>query len=612
MEETLRVKVVGEGGQLTKTLGELTSQLKRFQESLKTSGNVESFNRIQRAADATRQRIEALNKTSQGVQKVTKDFTGFSRVIQDLPFGFIAISNNLEQLVPAAGAAGLAFSGLISVLSFAQIGFSNWTRGLFQSGETLEDQVKKLNDAKTALSNYVELLNDRSKIQVIGTQNAQEDLVKLQTLYKATQDGNIPIAQRKKLIDELQEQYPKYFKNISDETILNGGAKKAYDDLALSILAASRARAGQDLLVEVQKESIVLDQQQTEILQKEFDAAQKLGRARQTTKEAQKQGAQMGQAAVFYARQEENAEKEINRLQKEGSDIQKKRIALEERRKNISKEVTDIVEKHPEVLIDPTGDVKTPHVKKEVVLDLRVRHINFIAPDDFFARDPATTFKINQDFQKVVAASLENTPIKPRVNIAPDVALITPDEALLQTKILAFTEQVNSMLTAAGGEMAAAFGQTLGDIFSGKGLTSAFSNIANVLGGFIQDLGKLLIKNAIEVQLFKKALAGLIGNPALALAVGIGLVAVGGIIKNSVPSVPKFAKGGLVSGATLGLIGEGIGTSAANPEIVTPLDKLKGMIAPQSDTNPQVIMHTISGDELRLWIQRADKKGGRY
>jgi hypothetical protein len=568
-------------------------------------------------ARASNSAVTSLNKigvaSEQAAVKAKTNFTGLNRVIQDLPFGFIAISNNLEQVLPAAGAAGLALSTLVSVLSFATIGFSNWTRGLGGTTKTLEDQVKAVNDAKTALSNYVTLLSDVSKVQVVGSQNAQEELVKLQTLYRATQDNNISLADRKKLVDELQSQYPKYFQNISDETILAGGATSAYNRLASAILAAAKARAGQDIIQETQKDIIVNEQQ---IADARADFEKKTAKASQEQARHNKfmsQGAHAVGEEAFSYNKLANAQRAAEAAYAKVNSLVAQNTALNMKAQTVQAEVSSIVEKNPTALINPTGNTKTPHVKKEVVLDLRVRHINFIAPDDFFARDPATTFKINQDFQKVVAASLENIPIKPRVNIAPDVALITPDEALLQAKILAFTEQVNSMLTAAGGEMAAAFGQTLGDIFSGKGLTSAFSNIANVLGGFIQDLGKLLIKNAIEIQLFKKALAGLIANPALALAVGIGLVAVGGIIKNSVPSVPKFAKGGLATGATLGLIGEGVGTSAANPEVVAPLDKLKNFLAPQSsDLIPQIVFHEITGDTLRLWIQRADKKGGRY
>ncbi|HAW03291.1 MAG TPA: hypothetical protein DCW83_01315, partial [Saprospirales bacterium] len=36
-----------------------------------------------------------------------------------------------------------------------------------------------------------------------------------------------------------------------------------------------------------------------------------------------------------------------------------------------------------------------------------------------------------------------------------------------------------------------------------------------------------------------------------------------------------FADGGLVYGPTTALIGEGVGTTASNPEVVAPLDKLK-------------------------------------
>jgi hypothetical protein len=84
-------------------------------------------------------------------KKLGKDFTGISRVIQDLPYGFNAISNNLTQLVPAAGAAGLAFSALVAGLSFAQIGLSNWTRGSKDSNETTKEVSKNLTNFYTNL-----------------------------------------------------------------------------------------------------------------------------------------------------------------------------------------------------------------------------------------------------------------------------------------------------------------------------------------------------------------------------------------------------------------------------------------------------------------------------
>src|SRR6478735_5847807 len=91
------------------------------------------------AVNGLKQVQAQLVKTEQTATKVTQktstNFTGLNRVIQDLPFGFIAISNNLEQLLPAAGALGLAFSAIVSAVTFASTGFRNWT------GRTKEAQA---------------------------------------------------------------------------------------------------------------------------------------------------------------------------------------------------------------------------------------------------------------------------------------------------------------------------------------------------------------------------------------------------------------------------------------------------------------------------------------
>ena len=89
---------------------------------------------------------KASGKAGGATKKLGTDFTGMSRVIQDLPFGFTAISNNLTQLIPAAGAAGLAFSALIAGLEFAQVGLTYWTRGSKESNEVLQASTKSVAD----------------------------------------------------------------------------------------------------------------------------------------------------------------------------------------------------------------------------------------------------------------------------------------------------------------------------------------------------------------------------------------------------------------------------------------------------------------------------------
>lgn len=78
-------------------------------------------------------------------------------------------------------------------------------------------------------------------------------------------------------------------------------------------------------------------------------------------------------------------------------------------------------------------------------------------------------------------------------------------------------------------------------------------------------------------------------GPALAVA------AIAAVI-GAILAIPKFAKGGLAYGPTLGLFGEYAGASN-NPEVVAPLDKLRGMLQPAGDMGGQV-RFTIEGRTL--------------
>lgn len=64
------------------------------------------------------------------------------------------------------------------------------------------------------------------------------------------------------------------------------------------------------------------------------------------------------------------------------------------------------------------------------------------------------------------------------------------------------------------------------------------------------------------------------------VGIALGLAAVGAIIA-AMATLPKFADGGVVSGPTLAMVGEYAGASG-NPEVIAPLDKLRGMLADNS------------------------------
>lgn len=211
-------------GQLTKDLKGADAQIKTFEKSANTS----------------------LAKAGTAAGKTGKDFTGLSRVIQDLPFGFIGIQNNLTQLLPAAGALGLGISVLTTAITFAQTGFANWTRGLVST-------KKAVDDAKLSGDEYIGTLNQVAQGSLRGNEAAAGEITTLKLLFNQYKDSNNSLEVRKQAYKQLQDLYPAYFGNLKFEQDATGATGKAYEQLTKSIIASAKARAFAD---EISKNSI--------------------------------------------------------------------------------------------------------------------------------------------------------------------------------------------------------------------------------------------------------------------------------------------------------------------------------------------------------------------
>jgi hypothetical protein len=134
-------------------------------------------------------------------------------------------------------------------------------------------------------------------------------------------------------------------------------------------------------------------------------------------------------------------------------------------------------------------------------------------------------------------------------------------------------------------------------------------NMLGAIAGFMDTLGKALVATAIASEAFQKLL---IANPAAAAVAGIALMAGAAIVRNELkkgPNVTAFADGGIVSGPTLGLMGEYPGASS-NPEVIAPLDKLKGMLK-SNDSNGFVASTSIQGRDLAIVLERYNRDTAR-
>jgi tape measure domain-containing protein len=162
------------------------------------------------------------------------------------------------------------------------------------------------------------------------------------------------------------------------------------------------------------------------------------------------------------------------------------------------------------------------------------------------------------------------------------------------------------------------------------GTTNNYIERANQTFGFIQNSITPIIDgvfNAIEsgqnifkslargvkdfvVQLIKAvAQAAILSVLMKALGFGAGF-SFKSILGGSL-GIPGLASGGLVTGPTMALVGEGSGTSLSNPEVVAPLDRLRSMLDGGMNQSGFIAETRIQGSDLLLSIERAERNRNR-
>jgi hypothetical protein len=188
------------------------------------------------------------------------------------------------------------------------------------------------------------------------------------------------------------------------------------------------------------------------------------------------------------------------------------------------------------------------------------------------------------------------------------IAIMSDYEQRMTEAAGAINNAFNSM-TAEGVE---AFGDMIGGILSGQ--ITSFDDFGKALLGsvakFMRAFGTALIATATASKAFKEFI---LKRPEIGIAAGIALVAgsaaISGMLKKG-PQPTAFAEGGIVSGPTLGLVGE-YPNARNNPEVIAPLDKLKGMLKTGDNSSGFVASTTIAGRDLAIVLERYNKDSKR-
>ena len=174
-----------------------------------------------------------------------------------------------------------------------------------------------------------------------------------------------------------------------------------------------------------------------------------------------------------------------------------------------------------------------------------------------------------------------------------------------------FNESINSAFQSISANGFESIGKSLGDSIT-KGasfMDAAFQTVLSSIAGFIEAYGKAMIAYGVAKLALNTAFASL--NPALAIAAGVALVATASIVRSTeMGGVTAFAEGGIVSGPTLGLMGEYPGASS-NPEVIAPLDKLKSLIGGGGDSGGYIAETRFDGRDLFLAVKKYERDSAR-
>ncbi|MFY8248185.1 MAG: hypothetical protein ACOVJ5_00610, partial [Gloeomargaritales cyanobacterium] len=625
---------------------------------------------------------QSLNTSSGTLKESNKKWNALSLIVQDLPFGFRAIQNNLPALVGSFAAAGGAIYLAFSVGIAIATAFEKEISSLFSTvteadrmqktyNASIEAGQKAYTDAKTE----VMLLNDQVK-EAAGNKQKEK---------KAVDDYNDSIGKTlgrlntfKEVQQSLINQGDAYVNFIFKVNMANAAAAKVAEESANMMIAAfkdpskfigtwdkvfsaqinifgnlvagavgtaeelaKRGRENQQAAIKDAGLNAVAAEKVWNTLKEQVkDAkkdlkfgsfadpkdAQKAIKQQEAVNEkiiqdlidAKKQEVKMVEDDAFakfeVSKQLAQLEKRLalEKLKNAGYTAQQQAALEEGIYKEYANKIVLLDEAMQNQLLDNSKKLSDKK-KKDKEKDLK--------ESTDFAKKQSDNIKTQSDVeQKLYKSNLKQRQEALKANMAKlaVLAATTFDPKVAQVYLDMFDKldaqlkglgdnwkntavKINSVIQDFLANSFVSLGETIGEALSGKDV-NGFEALGLIIADALSQIGKALISFAILEGMALEALKNPLAWP-VALAAGIAAVAAGSLLKSTLSKdkTKKFANGGIISGPTMGLMGEYPGASS-NPEVVAPLDKLKDMIGGGGGGT-----FVLKGQDLLLSVNRAQK-----
>ncbi|SKA29752.1 hypothetical protein SAMN04488128_103168 [Chitinophaga eiseniae] len=602
----------------------------------------------------------ALTNAGRAIQNIRRPaaaggaaLTDFSRIAQDLPFGFIAIQNNIPPLIESLGrlsAANGGAAGALRALGGALVGPAGIAFAVSAITSLLTVTIQKYGGLGKAISEIFGTVSDATRAfraHADAIKGASNEYAKAYAQI-STLKNNLELAKKGfidktgvvkqynetigkttsavKTLDEVEQGLAKNADAYIKFTLLKAAAQVALQKAAEQALAAQevRSKPSEDVVPYIfsglkgkGKDAEKLYEKaataEREKIAKENDKTQAL--FEKIAKEFQDQAADLAKKYKFnfFAgdikdKKVKTTEDVLKSLDKELSNIDYQAQLTGASFDSISKDKVTALQKAFEELVKLGLTPASPVLKN--IAD-QINHIGAatIGTEKIGKRlqevgkafiirkiDPGGLQNLDK-YQNEFNKRYQDT--RDRMQSKIDNTTITWGK--ITEPLGAATIDLKEQFSGLANATAYGIGNVIASIVSGgDSLGASLYKLVGVMGQFIADFGKALIAAATLKIIAEKSL---LANPYVALAAGIGAVALGEVLRNKTPS---FATGGgIIGGPQLAMVGDNPGRE----EYVIPsevLDRLGG-----GGARVVRVVGVLRGQDIAFANQRATRAKAR-
>lgn len=653
-QATGAVRVVErELGQLGMTANQVQEAVNRMANDI-TSGMSRAANGAGNAAggmaNGAAGAATRFNGLAMSVQQVAREMPSLAISMNTF---FLAISNNLpimaDQIkIARQENAVLVASGQKAIPVWKQVAgaFFSWQTAMVAGVTVLSLYGTKMASAigdmigLTNATNGARLAEEQlDSVRKKGVQSAQEEIARLNLLYRASTDVTRSMDDRMKAASALQSQWPDTFKNLSQESILVGNASYAYGRLKDSLIAVATAKAALDKITENASKRIDLEAQRDQLTER-IRAAQQL--ESEYAKGGQAGGASMyAQASIQAARyrmQLENVEKQIQAIDTANGKLEHS-IDIGSYADSIGKSNASVSVRS--VVKSDNTDLSTLGGIENRIRSLKEAQLSASSEQAVALEKEILLWQNKLDLMRAaIGMAARENPVNPYLSPTGTAQLTTQNRMSDKYGVLVpiriddkqlkqmnqwgeaklrvfqnkdafrpFAEGIGAMASAMSG-FTSVVGEAAGAWISwGSNLLSVVSQavpaIAAMMGMTAADTVTTKVNtNAHFANAVSKTLSANAGMGPFGWIAGIAAVA---SVIAAMLSVPKLAGGTVASAPMLAMIGEYPG-AGSNPEIVAPSSMIRKIIREEGTAMGGEVKFRIEGDALVGILSKTTRK----